>query len=107
MGLAETGRIQRILIHPSNPNVVWASANRDVGSGKQTITAYEPPKHVASDLDLNVIKAQASWDLDTYVGAVVEALDVVQTVAGTEQAHALGRPRRLLAARVEPPTPAR
>jgi polyhydroxyalkanoate synthase len=33
---------------------------------------------------------QASWDLDTYVGAVVEALDAVHRVAGSEQAHALG-----------------
>jgi uncharacterized protein YndB with AHSA1/START domain len=42
----------------------WASANRNVGSGKQTITEYEAPKHVASDLDLNVIKAVATWDLE-------------------------------------------
>jgi polyhydroxyalkanoate synthase subunit PhaC len=33
---------------------------------------------------------QASWDLDTYVGAVVEALDAVHTVAGSDQAHAVG-----------------
>ncbi len=33
---------------------------------------------------------QADWNLDTYVGAVVEALDAVRTIAGSKHAHALG-----------------
>ena len=32
--------------------MVWASDNANVGSGSQTITKLEPPKHVESELDL-------------------------------------------------------
>ncbi|BCH23678.1 hypothetical protein MesoLjLc_33380 [Mesorhizobium sp. L-8-10] len=42
----------------------WTSDNRNVGSGSQTITEYEPPRHVASELDFGQMgKAQAWWDL--------------------------------------------
>jgi carbon monoxide dehydrogenase subunit G len=45
--------------------VSWVSQNANVGSGTQTITAYDPPKHVASGLDLGPIgKAVAAWDLE-------------------------------------------
>ena len=30
------------------------------------------------------------WDLDTYVGAVLEALDAVQEITGTDRSHVLG-----------------
>jgi hypothetical protein len=41
----------------------WTSDNANVGSGSQTVTEYQPPTHVASDLDLSVVKAKATWDL--------------------------------------------
>jgi uncharacterized protein YndB with AHSA1/START domain len=42
----------------------WVSDNANVGSGSQTITKYEPPKHVASELDLGTVRALATWDLE-------------------------------------------
>jgi len=43
----------------------WTSQNADVGSGSQTITEYDPPRHVASELDFGPMgKATASWDLE-------------------------------------------
>jgi polyhydroxyalkanoate synthase subunit PhaC len=33
---------------------------------------------------------QAGWNLDTYVGAVLEALEAAQAISGSDQAHALG-----------------
>jgi uncharacterized protein YndB with AHSA1/START domain len=45
--------------------VSWASGNVNVGSGSQTITEYDPPKHVASELDFGPMgKAVAAWDLE-------------------------------------------
>ena len=38
----------------------------------------------------NPTAAHAGWDLDTYAGAVVEALDAVERVARTERTHVLG-----------------
>lgn len=44
--------------------VSWTSQNPDVGSGSQTITEYDPPRHVASELDFGSMgKAMATWDL--------------------------------------------
>ncbi len=42
----------------------WVSDNANVGSGSQTVIEYNPPKHVASELDLGMMKAVATWDLD-------------------------------------------
>jgi len=43
----------------------WASDNESVGSGSQTMTDYQPPKHVAYDLDFGEMgKSEASWDLE-------------------------------------------
>ena len=44
--------------------MIWASDNTNVGSGSQTITKLEPPKHVESELDLGNVKATATWDLE-------------------------------------------
>jgi hypothetical protein len=45
--------------------VSWVSENVNVGSGSQTITEYDPPKHVASQLDLGPRgKAVMAWDLE-------------------------------------------
>jgi uncharacterized protein YndB with AHSA1/START domain len=42
----------------------WTSGNPDVGSGSQTITAYEPPNFVEMQLDFGMQgKSVASWDL--------------------------------------------
>lgn len=41
----------------------WTSDNADVGNGTQTVIAYEPPRHVASELDFGMIRALATWDL--------------------------------------------
>ena len=43
----------------------WASDNPNVGSGSQTITEYDPPKHVAAELDFGQMgKSLATWDLE-------------------------------------------
>lgn len=42
----------------------WTSDNPDVGSGTRTVAEYQPPTHVASDLDLPRVKAKATWDLE-------------------------------------------
>jgi hypothetical protein len=43
----------------------WLSDNADVGNGSQVVTAYDPPRHVASELDLGRMgKSSASWDLE-------------------------------------------
>ena len=43
----------------------WTSDNANVGSGSQTITEYDPPKHVASELDFGPMgKSLATWDLE-------------------------------------------
>jgi uncharacterized protein YndB with AHSA1/START domain len=42
----------------------WASDNASVGSGSQTILEYQPPAHVASELDFGAMgKSVATWDL--------------------------------------------
>ena len=42
----------------------WTSENKDVGSGSQTITKYEPPNFVESALDFGMRgKSVATWDL--------------------------------------------
>jgi Poly(3-hydroxyalkanoate) synthetase len=38
----------------------------------------------------NVSKAQAHWDLEAYIAAIVEAIDTVAEVAGSEQVHLAG-----------------
>jgi uncharacterized protein YndB with AHSA1/START domain len=43
----------------------WASDNAAVGSGSQTIIEYDPPKHLASELDFGPMgKSLATWDLE-------------------------------------------
>jgi carbon monoxide dehydrogenase subunit G len=43
----------------------WTSGKADVGSGSQTVTEYEPPKHVGLDLDFGQMgKPTAAWDLE-------------------------------------------
>jgi uncharacterized protein YndB with AHSA1/START domain len=43
----------------------WTSTNPDVGNGSQTIVEYDPPKHVAAELDFGAMgKALAGWDLE-------------------------------------------
>jgi uncharacterized protein YndB with AHSA1/START domain len=43
----------------------WVSDNAKVGSGSQTITEYDPPKHLAAELDLGPMgKPLATWDLE-------------------------------------------
>jgi carbon monoxide dehydrogenase subunit G len=45
--------------------VSWTSENVNVGSGSRTINEYDPPKHVASQLDLGPRgKAVMMWDLE-------------------------------------------
>ena len=45
--------------------MTWSSENPDVGSGSQTITEYDPPRRIASDLDLGPRgKALVTWDLE-------------------------------------------
>ena len=45
--------------------VSWVSENVAVGSGSQTITEHDPPKHVASQLDLGARgKALMAWDIE-------------------------------------------
>ena len=42
----------------------WTSTNSNVGSGSQTISEYQPPTHVASELDFGEMgKSTATWDL--------------------------------------------
>ena len=42
----------------------WSSDNTNVGSGSQTIFEYDPPTHVASELDFGSMgKSVATWDL--------------------------------------------
>ena len=42
----------------------WSSDNTNVGSGSQTIFEYQPPTHVASELDFgSMAKSVATWDL--------------------------------------------
>jgi uncharacterized protein YndB with AHSA1/START domain len=41
----------------------WSSQDANVGSGSQTLTDYQPPKHVAYDLDFGEM-SEASWDLE-------------------------------------------
>lgn len=42
----------------------WTSDNAGVGSGSQTITEYDPPRRVVSDLNFGPTKAIATWDLE-------------------------------------------
>jgi uncharacterized protein YndB with AHSA1/START domain len=45
--------------------MIWTSANPDVGSGSQTIVEYDPPRHVATELEFEGMgKAIAAWDLE-------------------------------------------
>ncbi len=42
----------------------WSSTNSNVGSGSQTITDYQPPTHLASDLNFGDMGTSvATWDL--------------------------------------------
>ncbi len=41
----------------------WTSDNSSVGSGSQTIIEYQPPTHLANELDFQGMKAVATWDL--------------------------------------------
>ena len=38
----------------------------------------------------NPDRRHADWDLDTYAGAVIEALDAVEVITGSDASHALG-----------------
>jgi polyhydroxyalkanoate synthase len=38
----------------------------------------------------NPTAAEAAWDLDRYVGAIVEAAETARAVAGSDQVHLLG-----------------
>src|SRR5262245_47391024 len=43
----------------------WTSANENVGTGSQIISAYQAPSHVATNLDFGQMgKATATWDLE-------------------------------------------
>lgn len=43
----------------------WASDKADVGSGSQTITEYDPPRHVGLALDFGPMgKPVATWDIE-------------------------------------------
>src|SRR5262245_25113887 len=43
----------------------WSSADENVGTGSQTISAYQAPSHVGTDLDFGEMgKATATWDLE-------------------------------------------
>jgi uncharacterized protein YndB with AHSA1/START domain len=43
----------------------WTSQNADVGSGSQTVTEYDPPKHLATEVDFGRMgKATSTWDLE-------------------------------------------
>jgi uncharacterized protein YndB with AHSA1/START domain len=43
----------------------WSSTDPNVGSGSQTVTEFDPPRHVASELDFGPMgKATATWDLE-------------------------------------------
>lgn len=43
----------------------WSSQNPDVGSGSQTITEYDPPRHVGLQLDFGRMgRPTAAWDLE-------------------------------------------
>ena len=45
--------------------MAWVSDNANVGAGSQTITEYDPPKHIASELDFGQMgKSLATWDLE-------------------------------------------
>ena len=45
--------------------MAWVSDNANVGSGSQTITEYDPPKHLAAELDFGPMgKSLATWDLE-------------------------------------------
>lgn len=51
----------------------WSSANDNVGTGSQTVVAFEPPTRVTNDLDFGQMgKATATWDLEP-VGAGTKA----------------------------------
>lgn len=42
----------------------WSSEAEEVGSGSQIVTEYEPPTHVAADVDFGEMgKSTATWDL--------------------------------------------
>lgn len=43
----------------------WTSSDPNVGSGSQTVTEYDPPRHVGLDLDFGQMgKSVATWDLE-------------------------------------------
>jgi uncharacterized protein YndB with AHSA1/START domain len=43
----------------------WTSQKADVGSGSQTVTGYDPPKHLATQVDFGQMgKATPTWDLE-------------------------------------------
>lgn len=41
----------------------WTSDNSSVGNGVQTIVEYQPSTHVASEVEFDMGKSIASWDL--------------------------------------------
>ncbi|MBV9915985.1 MAG: alpha/beta fold hydrolase [Solirubrobacterales bacterium] len=83
-----TVRERPLLVVPPMINKYYVT---DLAPGRSMIEhAVQHGQQVFAISWRNPDKRHAGWNLDTYVRAVVEALDAVQEIAGCEQAHALG-----------------
>ena len=87
-----TVREQPLLVVPPMINKYYVA---DLAPGRSMIEhAVGQGQQVFAISWRNPDERHADWDLDTYAGAIVEALDAVEAITGSRRTHVLGPVRR-------------
>jgi len=81
-------REQPLLVVPPMINKYYVA---DLAPGRSMIEhAVGQGQQVFAISWRNPDRRHADWDLDTYAGAVIEALDAIEAITGSDRSHAIG-----------------